>query len=259
MVLNELGDLHHCIFLYGREGVQSYHLHHLSWFSRVQGWSSVSRSPTDFLFDLIPLCISLHTLFSVYAKLSPGYSNCWVKILLSQCQPFLVSAEEYAVVKHRSNSQLEPRDAKLSELSCSCLLFLTDIERVLTSPLDFLACNIQSWAELWWTEFHISSQNIKQINPTQHSMIPFQLLPWGINVSNGKLTWAHQHGREMMATPPWLSLKEDLFWREYEGEKGDCLLKTFQVSELQVSYSHLCAQEDHRTDCLGNYTKAHEK
>lgn len=197
--------------------------------------------------------------FLSVCKLSPGYSNCWVKILLSQCQPFLVSAEEYAVVKHRSNSQLEPRDAKLSELSCSCFLFLTDIERVLTSPLDFLACNIQSWAELWWTEFRISSQNIKQINPTQHSMIPFQLLPWGINVSNGKLTWAHQHGREMMATPPWLSLKEDLFWREYEGEKGDCLLKTFQVSELQVSYSHLCAQEDHRTDCLGNYTKAHEK
>lgn len=215
MVLNELRDMHHCIFLYGREGVQSYHLHHLSWFSRVQGWSSVSRSPTDFVWSHSALHFPSYSFLSV-SKLSPGYRNINSVEPMSaiSCKCWGICSGILSSQKHRSNSQLEPRDAELSELSCSCLLFLTDIERVLISPLDFLACNIQSWAELWWTEFCISSQNIKQINPTQHSMIPLQLLPWGINASNRKLTWAHQHGRERMATSPQLSLKEDLFWRE---------------------------------------------
>lgn len=106
--------------------------------------------------------------FLSLSKLSPSYRNINSVESTSAipCKCSGICSCILSSQNNRSNSQLEPGDAELSEPGCSFLLFLTDTERVLTSPLDFLACNIQPWTELWWTESCISSQNIKQLNPT---------------------------------------------------------------------------------------------
>lgn len=201
--------------------------------------------------------------FLSVSKLSPSYRNinsvestsaiswkCW-----GICSCILSSQNK------RSNSQLEPRDVELFELSCSCLLFPRDTEHVLTSPLDFLACNTQSWAELWWTELCISSQNIKQLNPTQHSMIPFHISTsasgnkcFKSQADTGTSAWQGDDGNISIVKPQGRFVLMGT-WGRKERFPSENISSVWTTSQ---SLSPLC-QEDHRADCPGNDAKAHEK
>lgn len=97
MVLNELRDLHHCIFLYGGEGVQSYHVHHLCPGSAEYEAGVLCPDPL-LSFCFISLCsVFPFVLFSQHIQIITKY-NYENIIVLSQYQPFLVNAEGYAVV-----------------------------------------------------------------------------------------------------------------------------------------------------------------
>lgn len=82
--------------------------------------------------------------------------------------------------KTRSNSQLGTRDAVLSDPHCfSCSLPFTDTECVLTSPLYLLACGVQSWIALRWSESCIFLQNRKQLKTIHHTIFHISNSPSG--------------------------------------------------------------------------------